>query len=102
MQEKSRLIYIEGNQIKVNKNQLKIRLLTIIIIFLITYAVGEIAVRVFDPQMLYNKHDINYPTYPKEVEYDEDLGWSLVKNYKVTKQYFIFCWQCINIFLKTT
>lgn len=86
---KQRLISIENSKLKVNKRQLKIRIAAILIIFLAVYFVGEIVVRIFDPQQLYNEHSTAYPTYPKEVEYDEDLGWSTVKNYHVepyTKQ----------------
>jgi|TARA_Y100000031_G_C8234341_1_gene392497 hypothetical protein len=82
-EEKKRAISLKGGKLKINKRQLKIRLLAIIVIFLFVYVVGEITVRIFDPQPLYNKHDPAYPTYPKEVGYDQDLGWVTVKDYKV-------------------
>lgn len=80
--EEIRLIKKQEGKIIINKRQLKIRLFVFLIIFLITYASGEILVRMISPQELYNKHNPSYPTYPKEVEYDRDLGWSTVKNYK--------------------
>ena len=79
---KQRLISLENSKLKV-KRQLKIRIAAILIIFLVVYFVGEVAVRIFDPQQMYNEHSTAFPTYPKEVEYDEDLGWSTVKNYQV-------------------
>ena len=82
-------ISFEGSKININKRQLKIRLIAILIIIIVSYAFGEILVRLFAPQQLYNEHVSSYPTYPKEVEYDKDLGWATVKNYKVqpyTKQ----------------
>jgi len=80
---KQKLISIENNKLKVNKKQLKIRITAILIIFLVVYTLGEVIVRIFDPQQLYNEHSPSYPTYPKEVEFDKDLGWSTVKNYQV-------------------
>lgn len=78
----AKLIRIVDKKIKISKRQLKIRLMAALIIFLVACSLGEIAVRIFDPQQLYNKHNPVHPAYPKEVEYDKDLGWSTVKNYK--------------------
>jgi len=78
-----KLITIENNKVKINKKRLKIGLLAIIIIIIITFSIGEIVIRIFQPQMLYDKYNPSYPTYPKEVEYDKNFGWSLVKNYQV-------------------
>ncbi len=79
----TKLITIENKKLKINKKQLKIRLIVVLVVFIIAFSIGEAAVRIFDPQQLYNKHNPAHPDYPKEVEYDNDLGWSLVKNYKV-------------------
>lgn len=82
-------IYFEGSRLRISKRQLKIRLIAILLVLIAAYSVGEIAVRIFDPQQIYNRHDPSHPDYPKEVEYDRDLGWSTVKNYKAepyTKQ----------------
>lgn len=79
----TKVIRIENKKIKINKRQLKVRLIAILIVFLIVFSLGEVIVRIFDPQQLYNEHAYGYPTYPKEVEYDSDLGWSTVKDYKV-------------------
>ncbi len=83
MQKINKVITIENKKIKISKKQLKIRLISILIVLLISFSLGEIIVRVFNPQKLYNEHNPSYPTYPKEVEYDKDLGWSTVKDYKV-------------------
>tara|TARA_Y100000310_G_scaffold341724_1_gene441787 strand:+ start:1256 stop:2707 length:1452 start_codon:yes stop_codon:yes gene_type:complete len=76
-------ISLKRDKLRIDKKQLKIGLIAIFIIFIITFSIGEIVVRILDPQMLYNEHNPSYPTYPKEVEYNEDLGWSTVKNYEV-------------------
>jgi len=85
----NKVIRIEDGKIRINKRLLKIRVIAILVILLIAYSLGEIIVRIFDPQELYNEHTPTFPTYPKEVEYDQDLGWATVKNYEVhpyTKQ----------------
>ncbi len=79
---KTNKLYVKDGKLIIDKKQLKIRLVALLIIILVTFMSGEILVRIFDPQMLYNKHNPSYPTYPKEVEYDQELGWSTVKNYK--------------------
>lgn len=75
-------IYIEGNKIRINKRQLKIRIAAIALIIMLVYAAGEAAVRILEPQELYNRHNPEHPAYPKEVEYDKDLGWATKKGYK--------------------
>jgi len=87
--EKAYLIKKEGGRLIINKRQLKIRLIFIFVILIATYLIGELMVRAVAPQELYNEHAVNHPNYKKEVEYDNDLGWSLVKNYNAypyTKQ----------------
>ena len=84
MQEiKEKIISVRENRLVINKKKVKFALVAIILIFFAVYITGEVAVRIFDPQILYNDHDPAYPSYPKEVEYDADLGWSTVKDYKV-------------------
>ena len=78
-----KIVSFENNKLRINIRELKIRLIVILIIFLITFSIGEIIVRILNPQMLYNEHNPSYSTYPKEVEYDKDLGWSTLKNYEV-------------------
>ena len=78
----NKLIYVEGDKIRINKKELKIRAIAAILILIFVYLLGEIAVRIADPQELYNRHNPEHPAYKKEVEYDKDLGWSTVKNYK--------------------
>jgi lysophospholipase L1-like esterase len=79
----SGIMKVEGGKLRINKRKLKIAALAVLLIFFIVYAIGEVAVRIISPQALYNKHHHSHPTYPKEVAYDEGLGWSTVKNYKV-------------------
>lgn len=78
----NKLIYIENNKLKINKRRLKITLIAIIIIFLSTYLLAEIMVRLVSPKILYNGHNVNHPAYVQETEYDKELGWSTIKNYR--------------------
>jgi len=79
---KHKAFLVEKDEIQIDTHQLKLIFIAILVILIITYSVGEIVVRIFEPQELYSKQDSIVSTHPKEVEYDRDLGWSTVKNYK--------------------
>jgi len=83
MQEINKAFSIKDGKIRISKKQLKIRAAAVLIIIALSFLIGEALVRIFDPQILYDRHNPAHPTYPKEVEYDQDLGWSTVKDYKV-------------------
>ncbi|MBI5392211.1 SGNH/GDSL hydrolase family protein [Candidatus Woesearchaeota archaeon] len=66
---------------KDSRTKKRILVIAIFIIILITFLVGEVTVRIFDPQILYNKYDKAHPSHPYEERPDKYLGWVNVPKY---------------------